>query len=51
MHIFVVCTYSAVVVIDCLNVFTVAQNNEKLQDSQCIFELTPSQADQIRNAR
>ncbi|XP_061681601.1 E3 SUMO-protein ligase PIAS4-A isoform X1 [Syngnathoides biaculeatus] len=28
----------------------IAQNNEKLQDSQCIFELTPSQADQIRNA-
>lgn len=31
--------------------FTVAQNGEKLQDSQCIFELTPTQADQIRNAR
>ena len=30
---------------------SVAQNNEKLQDSQCIFELTQSQADQIRNAR
>lgn len=29
----------------------VAHNNEKLQDSQCIFELTPNQADQIRNAR
>ncbi|KAI3368865.1 hypothetical protein L3Q82_025849 [Scortum barcoo] len=29
----------------------IAQNNEKLQDSQCIFELTPNQADQIRNAR
>ncbi|KAK5870088.1 hypothetical protein PBY51_024749 [Eleginops maclovinus] len=28
----------------------IAQNNEKLQDSQCIFELTPNQADQIRNA-
>ncbi|XP_077462633.1 E3 SUMO-protein ligase PIAS4-A isoform X2 [Stigmatopora argus] len=28
----------------------IAQNNEKLQDSQCIFELSPSQADQIRNA-
>ncbi|XP_016886813.2 E3 SUMO-protein ligase PIAS4-A [Cynoglossus semilaevis] len=28
----------------------VAQNNEKLQDSQCVFELTPNQADQIRNA-
>ncbi|XP_049572473.1 E3 SUMO-protein ligase PIAS4-A isoform X3 [Syngnathus scovelli] len=28
----------------------IAQNNEKLQDSQCIFDLTPSQADQIRNA-
>lgn len=35
----------------CWCVMTVAQNNEKLQDSQCIFELTPSQADQIRNAR
>ncbi|KAG7269509.1 hypothetical protein CRUP_014751 [Coryphaenoides rupestris] len=29
----------------------IAQNNEKLQDSQCIFELTQNQADQIRNAR
>ncbi|KAM7410160.1 hypothetical protein PAMA_001553 [Pampus argenteus] len=28
----------------------IAQNNEKLQDSQCIFELTPDQADKIRNA-
>ncbi|CAB1444311.1 unnamed protein product [Pleuronectes platessa] len=28
----------------------ISQNNEKLQDSQCIFELTPTQADQIRNA-
>uniref|UniRef100_A0A1A8ML04 RING-type E3 ubiquitin transferase n=1 Tax=Nothobranchius pienaari TaxID=704102 RepID=A0A1A8ML04_9TELE len=28
----------------------IAHNNEKLQDSQCIFELTPNQADQIRNA-
>ncbi|KAM8889368.1 E3 SUMO-protein ligase PIAS4-A [Synchiropus splendidus] len=28
----------------------IAQNNEKLQDSHCIFELTPNQADQIRNA-
>lgn len=34
-----------------LHLLTVAQNSEKLQDSQCIFELTPSQADQIRNAR
>lgn len=34
-----------------LNLLAVAQNGEKLQDSQCIFELTPSQADQIRNAR
>lgn len=32
-------------------IFIVAHNNEKLQDSQCIFELTPNQADQIRNAR
>ncbi|KAK2835688.1 hypothetical protein Q5P01_016172 [Channa striata] len=28
----------------------IAQNNEKLQDSQCIFELTPNQVEQIRNA-
>ncbi|KAM9384900.1 E3 SUMO-protein ligase PIAS4-A [Pholidichthys leucotaenia] len=28
----------------------IPQNGEKLQDSQCIFELTPNQADQIRNA-
>ncbi|KAM4629274.1 E3 SUMO-protein ligase PIAS4-A [Polymixia lowei] len=28
----------------------IAQNNEKLQDSQCIFELTQNQVDQIRNA-
>ncbi|XP_063057434.1 E3 SUMO-protein ligase PIAS4-A [Engraulis encrasicolus] len=28
----------------------IAQNNEKLQDSQCIFELTQSQVDQIRNS-
>lgn len=33
------------------HLFPVAHNNEKLQDSQCIFELTPTQADQIRNAR
>lgn len=29
----------------------VAHNSEKLQDSHRVFELTPSQADQIRNAR
>ncbi|XP_061833902.1 E3 SUMO-protein ligase PIAS4-A isoform X1 [Nerophis lumbriciformis] len=29
----------------------ISQTNGKLQDNQCIFELTPSQADQIRNAR
>lgn len=29
----------------------VAQNSEKLQDSQCVFELTQSQIDQIRNSR
>ncbi|KAL2089901.1 hypothetical protein ACEWY4_014589 [Coilia grayii] len=28
----------------------IAQNNEKLQDSQCIFELTQGQVDQIRNS-
>ncbi|XP_037530711.1 E3 SUMO-protein ligase PIAS4-A [Nematolebias whitei] len=28
----------------------ISHNNEKLQDSQCIFELTPNQADQLRNA-
>uniref|UniRef100_A0A3Q3J4C0 Protein inhibitor of activated STAT, 4a n=1 Tax=Monopterus albus TaxID=43700 RepID=A0A3Q3J4C0_MONAL len=28
----------------------IAPNNEKLQDSQCIFKLTPDQAEQIRNA-
>ncbi|XP_028672281.1 E3 SUMO-protein ligase PIAS4-A [Erpetoichthys calabaricus] len=29
----------------------VPQNNEKLQDSPCTFELTQSQVDQIRNSR
>ncbi|KAK1805955.1 hypothetical protein P4O66_013000, partial [Electrophorus voltai] len=29
----------------------IAQNSEKLQDSQCVFELTQSQVDQIRNSR
>ncbi|KAK6309128.1 hypothetical protein J4Q44_G00205910 [Coregonus suidteri] len=28
----------------------IAQNSEKLQDSQCVFELTQSQADQVRNS-
>ncbi|XP_027025550.1 E3 SUMO-protein ligase PIAS4-A isoform X1 [Tachysurus fulvidraco] len=28
----------------------IAQNSEKLQDSQCVFELTQSQIDQIRNS-
>ncbi|CAN9500540.1 unnamed protein product [Ophioblennius macclurei] len=28
----------------------IAQNSEKLQDSQCVFELSPNQADQLRNA-
>uniref|UniRef100_A0AAY4D1S6 E3 SUMO-protein ligase PIAS4 n=1 Tax=Denticeps clupeoides TaxID=299321 RepID=A0AAY4D1S6_9TELE len=28
----------------------IAQNNEKLQDSQCVFDLTQSQVEQIRNS-
>ncbi|KAI2650376.1 E3 SUMO-protein ligase PIAS4-A [Labeo rohita] len=28
----------------------IAQNSEKLQESQCVFELTPSQVEQIRNS-
>ncbi|KAI7791322.1 E3 SUMO-protein ligase PIAS4-A [Triplophysa rosa] len=28
----------------------IAQNSEKLQESQCVFELTPCQVEQIRNA-
>ncbi len=31
--------------------FAVSQNSEKLQESQCVFELTPSQVEQIRNSR
>lgn len=53
-EIFLLINYSATVLCcngSCLHLFTVSQNNEKLQDSQCIFELTPNQADQIRNAR
>lgn len=34
-----------------LSLFAVAQNSEKLQESQCVFELTPSQVEQIRNSR
>uniref|UniRef100_A0A8C1XII3 Protein inhibitor of activated STAT, 4a n=1 Tax=Cyprinus carpio TaxID=7962 RepID=A0A8C1XII3_CYPCA len=28
----------------------IAQNSEKLQESQCVFELTPGQVEQIRNS-
>lgn len=28
----------------------ISHNNEKLQDSQCVFELSPNQVDQLRNA-
>ncbi len=34
-----------------LPLFAVAQNSEKVQESQCVFELTPSQVEQIRNSR
>lgn len=34
-----------------LSLFAVAQNSEKLQESQCVFELTTSQVEQIRNSR
>lgn len=43
--------YAVILIATVFCIFPVAHNNEKLQDSQCIFELTPTQADQIRNAR
>lgn len=52
-EVFLLFPFVFVFIFCCLSIFVsiVAHNSEKLQDSQCIFELTPSQADQIRNAR